>query len=291
MKQGEYKMTANVTTPRTIGWDEIPEPQEAKKSFSNKKGATSNNQDVFAKFPPGTHQIRLVGKPLPIDLAFFPNPQNPGGKDPSKSKTIKYLIPKEYLDRVKSLGVEVKEYYAICIFDRTDTRAGITRVKILEKGLSVIKPFKQYAKHRKDADGKSVNPGSNSGPDWLVEVTKTGPNAYNIEYAIQPLDPTPWSETEREFLNRDTRDKKYENLPLGERGKIILEDFYDLTKAKERLEKFLSTNNGLSTAEVEDVADYSGKNDSKKINSLDDLPPVDEDVAEIAARQLKDEVF
>lgn len=286
-------MTANATTPRTIGWDEIPEPQESKKGSFNKKAGASNNQDLFIKLTPGTHQIRLVGKPLPLELAFLPNPLNPGGKDPSKSKTIKYLIPREYVERVKSLGIEVKDYYAICVFDRADTNAGITRVKILEKGLSVIKPFKQYAKYRKDAEGKPANPGAKGGPDWLVEVNKTGPSAFNVEYSITPLDPTPWSAAEIEFLNRDPRDKKYENLPIGERGKIILEDYYDLGKAKERLEKFLATNNNLSASEAEDVADYSEKNANapKKINSLDDLPSVDEDVADVAARQLNEDVF
>jgi len=280
----------NEVAPRTIGWDEIPDPTDVRKNSQNKNTGPKNS-DLFLKLPQGVHRIRLVGKPLPLDLAFFPNPQNSGGKDKTKSETLKYLIPKEYIDRVKSLGVEVKDYYAICVFDRADTEAGITRIKILEKGLSVIKPFRNYAKYRKDTEGKSINPGGAQGPNWLIEVTSTGPNRYNISYDIQPLDSAPWSETEKEFLRRDPHDKQYENLPLGERGKVILEEYYDLAKAKERLEKFLTGNSGVSSASAENVSDYKEGAPKITIGSLDDLPSVDEDTEATVARQLRDEVF
>ena len=272
----------------TIGWDDIPDNTPRKSDQSSSK----TEESLFMRFTSGDNTIRLVGKPIVRDIAWLPNPEVEG-------KNLKFVVPKEYKGRIETMGFDVRPNYIVCVFDRADTEAGITRLKILEKGVSVFQPFKTYFAKRKDKDGNPIDPGGKLGPDWSIEAKGTG---RNTKYNIQPLDASPWTSDEAKLLKAKPEDNQ--DKPRGERGffnenkgNYLLDLLYNTDKAAEKLEKYLKENSGLSNTSTENVDDYEDPASSiDEVGSLDDLPSIDENdesttATAVTVESQLDEVF
>ena len=280
-------MSNNTSNP---GWDVVPDGK--KKSMGGKgfeKGKSSYNADLFMKLPDGGHKIRLIGKaPHTIYVAWIPNPYKKDEKvAKGKESKIKVIVPEAYIDRLKSINIIPRENYAMLCFDRKDTVAGITRLKILEKGSTVFRAFKGWGKAHAGDDGVFLSPGDlMKGPDWYIEATVPD-NILETTYQFTNLEAKPISKLEAELLKRDPT--QHEDKPLGERGLIDLKKYYDTEKERgaKVLELFLKSNNSLE--ETQSVDDFVGAKNSKPIESLDDLPSSDDDVDEDDAEASIDE--
>lgn len=235
-----------------IGWDEIDDPK------TNNGGGDSS--DLFLKLSDGTHTVRLVGKPVVRYTAWI-------GKR-------KYVVPEEYINRLAAIDITARKTYAINVFDRADTAAGKTRFKILERGASVFSPFGTYFKEVIDEEtGKNVDPGGKDGPNWKIIVSVPPGDKRRTTYKVMAMPKSsPFTKAEAELIRRPKTmtEEELKKLPLGERGLIDLERFYDLNKAKEELDKVLAAG-GTGTADEGDDLDVASASMSGSEDTEDEL--------------------
>jgi hypothetical protein len=251
-----------------VEWTKVRSVSESQKVTGK------SNTELFMKLDEGRHQIRLVGKPYEVLLGWA------NGK--------KIVIPEKYIARLDSLGIKARLHYVINVFDRNDTKQGIYRTKLLEKGATIFANFKTYHDEIVDESGKNINPGGKNGPDWVINVevptVKGKKDKRGTKYNIVPLASTPFTAKEIEFLTRkdrvvDVEEGKeapkgkiskidFNKLPLNERGIVDLEKLYDPEVWGERIEKLLndgtlspSTGEGNSDS-VDDVIDSVTGGDS-----------------------------
>ena len=228
----------------SLDWSDI-KPMDKKGSG----GKSSGSSDLFMALPDGKHQVRLVGKPIAIYTAWI--------------KGQKYIVPENYVDRVRQYGVEPRLKYAICCFDRADTEKGITRLKILEKGNSIFSFFRTYFEDILDENGKNVDPGGTKGPDWKITVSvPEGKDAQRrTTYSIMPIRPVAFTEKEIEMLTRSNDPEKWKEKPFGERGKIKLEQFYKIDDAAQKIEELLVELSGMKGSPSPSVGNTVAKDD------------------------------
>ena len=266
-----------------IGWGDVKTKGDSPKNY--KKGGAS---DLFVKLPEGEHTIRLVGEPHETYVAWIINPET--------GKNNKFLVPQKggYLQRLKSLGVEVRKYYASNCFVLGDEKV---RLCILEKGPAIFDSFSNWYQHftypkGHKKEGQHINPGGVDGPNFLIAAELPAGKNQNqrINYNVIALQQTPFTKEQLEILKRGKDDtEKYADLPLGERGIIDLSKFYDEEKAEERLRAKLrelagiddDDDKGTEDATVndadensEDIGDLLGEDDKDSQKRVDE---VDED--------------
>lgn len=248
-----------------IGWGEIKTKGDSPKNY--KKGG--GGSDLFVKLPEGDHHIRLVGEPHEIHIAWIKNTET--------GKNEKFLVPTKggYLQRLKSLGVEVRKYFASNCFVQEDDKV---RLRIIEKGPSIFDSFSNWYQHftypkGHKKQGQNINPGGVDGPVFLISAeAPSGKNAnQRINYNVIALQQTPFTKEQLEVLKRGKVDtEKYADLPLGERGIIDLSKFYDEEKAEERLKQKLRELAGISADDDNEGTEDAPVNDSDDDFSDDD---------------------
>jgi hypothetical protein len=224
-------------------------------------GRSNSNPDLFMKFS-GKHKVRLVGEPRQVLTAWFNN------------KTV--IVPNDpaMIDRVQDLlEVKVGKNLAINCIDRDDQKTRLaegksTRFKILMKGSSVFSPILASYEEARDTQGNKVHPGGPGGSDWMIKVSmKTPGDKRTTQYQVIPVGAAPFTKEEISVIKRADKDGKnpkdeFKDLPLGERGLIDLDMFYNEDKARERLEKLLATVGGGTTATTEETPNVVTSDDS-----------------------------
>jgi hypothetical protein len=256
-----------------IGWGDVKTKSDSPKNYT--KGA--GNSDLFVKLPVGEHEIRLVGEPHEIYIAWIKNPET-GAND-------KFIVPQKggYIQRLKALGVEVKKNYATNCFVISDDKV---RLRILEKGPSIFDSFSNWYHHftypkGHKKEGQKINPGGVDGPKFLISaLDPPGKNSnQRINYSVIALQQTPFTKEQIEVLKREKIDaEKYADLPLGERGKIDLAKYYDEERAEEKLKNMHLELAGISkvdgNSDTED-APISGSDDES------DSPAGSDDIGDL----------
>jgi hypothetical protein len=228
---------------------------------SGNLGKSTSNPDLFMKFS-GKHKVRLVGEPRQVLTAWHNN------------KTV--IVPNDpaLIDRVQDiLEVKVGKNLAINCIDREDQKTRLaegksTRFKILMKGSSVFSPILATYEETRDEKGNKVHPGGPGGQDWMVKVSlKTPGDKRTTTYQVIPVGPAPFTKEEIAVIKRADKNGKnpldeFKELPLGERGLIDLDMFYNEDKARERLEKLLATIGGGATTTAEETPNVVTSDDS-----------------------------
>lgn len=224
-----------------------------------KNSGEGKSQDLFLKLPEGKHRIRLVGQPHDFYLAWI---QTPDGK------REKYLVPRTggYFERIRQYkGFDVKHTFATNCFYLEDSKV---RIRILEKQdsstcifnnfITWYENFKYPEGHAKA--GESINPGGPDGPVWLIESkAPEGKNSnQRVSYVVTTLQQTPFTKAQAEIIARNNAEQ-HKDLPMGERGIINLQEFYDEEKAKERLEKKLNELAGISVEAADDLPETASQ--------------------------------
>lgn len=241
-----------------IGWGDV------KKNSSPKKYSQVNSTDLFVKFTSGKNTVRLVGEPHEIYVCWMRNTES--------GKNEKYIVPKKggYIDRLKSLNLDVRKYYATNCFVLEDD---VVRLRILEKGPGIFESFYnwysnfKYPKGHKN-EGQNINPGGVDGPNFLIVAeTPSGKNQnLRTNYSVMALQQSPFTKEQIEVLKRGKVDvEKYKDLPLGERGAIDLSEYYNEERAEERLKKKLQEISGISS---EDDSEEISVNQSSTVEDL-----------------------
>lgn len=205
---------------------------------------------IFMKLGDGKHTIRLAGAPKLLWLAWH------DGK--------KYAVTKEMKERLESLHIAVRKYYAINCFDRADTAKGVTSFKIIEKGPKLFNEFKLYR------DEFEVDPGSDKGPDFRI-IVKVPEDKRRTDYKAVALKSTPFSEAERELIARTKESRKdpekFKSMPLGQRGLIDLDQFYKIEESTRKLEEIIAKAAGLKPSSTIDDEDENQAQEE----SIDDI--------------------
>lgn len=216
---------------QSFSWGSIPD--------SNKSsGGGAKSQDLYMKLKPDTrHKIRLYGEPAVRYFAWH--------------EKTKYTVPEDLIeDFERHTGEKPRLYIIANVIDRDDTKDGKTRFKLLEKGSSVFSVMKTYAEET------GVDPGGENGPDFVIKVI-AGKEARNTKYEVMNMPKeSPFSTKEKELISRKDRmdPEELKKLPIGERGPIDLESFYDLDKARKRIMELLD-GNVSNPDNLEDIED------------------------------------
>jgi len=223
-----------------VGFSNINKPKEG---FSSDSESELFLRTPLEKNTESKYKFRLVGEPVGFYTTYF---------QPDGGKRKRYIVPASYVQRIKDLKLAIRELYAITIFDRADTKEGITRLKILEKPASVFNYFREYAEEFEDDDGNKIHPGGPQGPDWTMKI-KVPDDKMRTEYTCIALACKPFSKEEQELLNRDPNAEENKKLPITERGPIDLQKFYNFEKEAKKIEEDILSKNILSEADSEPV--------------------------------------
>jgi len=253
----------------TLSWGDIGKNNPVK----NYSGSSSGS-DLFVKTPEGKHQIRLVGKPVQINVAWIQN---------DEGRNEKFIVPPtgSYEQRLKNLNIDVRPSFAANCFVRGDEEC---RLRILEKGKSIFNSFSTYyeefAYTSGPKKGQHIDPGGPDGPDFrIIAKPPSGKGGQKrISYEVIPLQATPFTKEEKELLARtkDPDNEEIKALPLGQRGIIDLEKFYDMEKSAEKLDKRLAELAGIKVSDAEDV-DVNESQTKTAEASIDDVIGSDDD--------------
>lgn len=207
------------------------------------------NPHLFVKIEPGDKvQLRMVGKAVKFSTAYI-NGQT-------------YIVPPEYEEKVASIsGVSLRKQYAMQCFDRADTAKGITRLKILQKGPTVFEHIGNYANEAVDENGQPIDPGGINGPD--LKISRVG-KGRDTKYKVVIISQVPFTKEEKKLLIMDPDSEDAKGKPLGQRGKINLQQYFNMERAANRLEEEVFKNaKGIDNDdETEDVSKYIDSEDA-----------------------------
>lgn len=218
---------------QSYSWGDIPDP--------SKPGSGSGKaSDLYMKLEPGNkYRVRLYGDPTIRFFAWY--------------NGSKYNVPEDLLDDFeRHTGEKPRLYICACVIDRNDTANGKTRFKLLEKGTTIFAPMKTYS------ELTGTNPGGDVGPDFFIKAVP-GKERRNTKYEVMavPNSEAPFSEKEKELINRQDKldSEELKKLPIGERGPLDLEAFYDMEKGRKKVMDLLDGN----LQEGEDVDELTGE--------------------------------
>lgn len=238
---------------RSVGWEDM----EPLKSQGGSSG-TGGSNNIFMVLKEGKNRIRLYGDQMLMMNIVWINKK-------------RYIIPEEYLDRVRSLKLNVTLHYAVNCLDREDTNNNIYRFKILERGKTVFETFRAYNENMEDDEGNPINPAGLQGPDWLITVeTPVDPttgkqDARRRTYTVMPLKREKLRREEKELILRTKKVEENKDRPLGERGLMDLRAVYKLDSAAEKLEEALQeySQDGGSEIREDDAGDVGSPKQPK----------------------------
>lgn len=232
---------------------------QADDAISDKgKGKGSNNfpsADLYMKVGNGEHQFRIVGEPKPVWNVWF--------------NKKKYQVPNipAYLEKVKELVDQpVRKNIVVNVIDREDQKKRAEngqgpRFKLLEKGSSIFDNIIAHYKENLDEDGQRIPPGGPKGQDWKVIAKIPANDPRNARYQVISKKITPFSAEEKKLIARTEKhelvktllkkeeyDKiveskyweKFRDLPLGEKGLIDLDSFYNEERAQKKLDELFA---------------------------------------------------
>lgn len=224
-------------TKKDFGWGDIKENNAG-------PSGSAKSQDLYFKIEAGqTYRVRIYGTPKPRYFAWV-------------NKKVKYCVPDHLLEEFERHTGEKPRLTYICnVIDRADTKNGKTRFKLLEKGPQIFSNIKVFY------ETTGVEPGGENAPDFIIKAT-AGKEKRNTTYNVMTLPGmSPFSEKEKELIDRQKRlsQDELKKLPLGERGPIDIESFYDLDKAEKKVQDLLDG----KVEQVDDVSGLSGTVDSK----------------------------
>jgi hypothetical protein len=229
---------------QTYSWGDIPEP-------STPGSGKGKNSDLYMKLEPGEkYRIRIYGNPVIRNFAWY--------------NGVKYNVPNDLCeDFERHTGEKPRVYIITNIIDRNDTKNGKVRFKLLEKGTSVFATMKTYQEET------GISPGGDRAPDFLIKAVP-GKERRNTKYEVMNFPgEAPFSEKEKELIDRPNKMSADElkKLPIGERGPIDLEAFYDMEKGRKKVMDLLDgkEDDGEDVTELTDeVADCDDSEEETK---------------------------
>lgn len=224
------------------GWGVIDTPRD-----NGDGNSFADKESVFLKLTEGDHVVRFVGNPKVIYIAWLEMPNPETGQVQSR----KFVVPKDQLARLNSMGLgkQVRKNYAVNVFERGNQEP--MKVKILEKGQAIFSEVKAFA------DKNGINPGGEKAPNFSISVRipKSNLGKRGTKYSIQPsfgpeFSMVPFTKEEIEFLKRTRLPKEEKDkFPVGQQGQIILDEFYDENREREKLIKALDLLSGINNTE------------------------------------------
>lgn len=253
------------------------EKASKKVKSGNRPQSSGDVTDIFMRIPDGTHQIRIVGEPRPVYIAWLD-----GGK--------KVVVPDEpeYIEKVTDvLDGNIRSNLVVNVIDRADQKERLkegkgTRFKLLEKGPSIFDAIITDYEINTDDDGNPIPPGGKLGHDWTI-VAKVPKDPRQTKYQVVKGKQTPFTKEELSVIKRADKNGKnvkeeFKNLPLGERGLIDFDFFYDEEKAKKIIDDLVNGGDGNiknSDAKSNQSDDFDDDSDTDQL--------MDDDSQDIAA--------
>jgi len=245
-----------------MGWDIAASEQKKRNEQKASRGKIfGNNDDLYLSIKGKSRfTVRFVSELKTVNVLYH------FGK--------KYIVPDDYIERMKALGFDVKTQYVCNVIDRDDDEL---RLKLLEKGPKVYGPVITRYNEVLDDDDKPIHPGGNRGDDWRIVVT-VPQDPRNTTYEVSNLKSTPFTKAEKEMISRYKDPEKYKDLPIGERGLINIDEIYDASRYVERLDALILEKEKESGAS-EDLPKIQNSSNFKKADkkSSDDVIDLDDD--------------
>lgn len=216
----------------SFSWGDIPEP-------STPGSGSGKASDLYMKLEPGKkYRVRIYGDPVVRYFAWYSG--------------SKYNVPQDLIeDFERHTGEKPRLYIVTQLFDRNDTKNNKIRFRLLEKGTTVFATMKTYQEET------GVSPGGDEAPDFLIKAIP-GKERRNTKYEVMHLPGGgPFSDAEKKLIDRPNKmdADELKKLPLGERGPIDLDAFYDMDKGRKKVMDLLDGNED----DGEDVADLTGE--------------------------------
>jgi len=205
----------------------------AKAGEESFKKQQSNGSVEFMKFEKGENRVRLVGAPKQVYIAWV------AGK--------KYIVPKNQVVKVESLGITVRENMAINVIDRAESEI---KFKILEKGASVFGPIMDSYRIIKDTKGKLIEPGGPKGQDWLITTEIPGGDKKKTKYTVVNAGQVPFTKEELKAIG-----PKYANI-------VDLDEYYNDERCSKRLQEIFNGNDEMESEDVDSVLSDDDDEDS-----------------------------
>lgn len=163
--------------------------------FANQQGSRRDGIRTLKLVSGQSFNVRFVGNPLKF-YKYFVNNRSAICEDPEKcSVRAKY-------------NIDPGTRFAVNVIDR-DEKNPADRLKLLEVPPSVLKPVYAWFKARK------VDPGGKGGCDFNIDVTG---QKKNTRYTVTPMDVTPFTEEEKEYIKANIYDlaKLHKPIPDNE---------------------------------------------------------------------------
>jgi len=284
-------------------YDDFAADEKRKDSSPRGKGK-GKASEIFMKTSAGRNKVRLLGDPKKVFTLW------------NNKKKQKHVVPVDLVEKLRDAKIEVREQIATNVFDRLDNETRLEagkgmRVKILEKGPTVFKTIVTRYMEVADADGNKIHPGGPRACDWLIKVNVPDPddlrtteyNVINIDGQtnfsrdeIRFLARTPNQELIKELIKKDVIDKaretgyaeKHKDLPLGEKGLIDLDAFYDAEKHREALIEMLEDATGESSSGSKSILEDLDSDESEDVTDLDVSGSDEEEPEPVTADDLDD---
>jgi hypothetical protein len=166
------------------------------------EAAESKRLDWIRFDKPGEYRVRLCGN----FVRFY------RWWSPFATRLITHLSYKDE-DPAWNAGFWPRKTFAIHVIDRgdVDDQHPTGKLKLLEKGASIFEAFANYNRINK------VNPASQAGPDFVIEVEWPNGNKRQANYKVTPvMQVSEWTDQEIEMIKSDHADLKkiYAPSPL-----------------------------------------------------------------------------
>jgi len=149
-------------TQANVGsWDSDFPPEDEKKSGGGEGGGDAKRLPFMKFEKPGNYTIRLVGNHVKFRRHWAPF-------------TDRVITHDDYKDQDPAwqAGFYPRETFAIHVIDRADGK-----LKILEKGRSLLKQFASYK------IVNEINPAGKEGPDWVITLEWPAGNKRQAKYS------------------------------------------------------------------------------------------------------------
>lgn len=199
----------------SVSWNDVdPRPEG-----SGNNGRQGGGKGKFLQLKPGEYKLRPVGKPKEIRRYFVDQPDGTKKIAITGEKEDNCVIMRKYRNAEGEPLYPQRTRYAFNCFDRADGH-----LKIVEVSSTVARAIRNWSIEN------NINPGSGKGIDFKIKVQKTGPQPRDIKYEVIACIQTPFSDAERDLL------EKQGVYDLDETFKVIdqneIENHLGLTEGK-----------------------------------------------------------
>jgi hypothetical protein len=236
-----------------MSWSRLAERHIQKSENSDKRKSGDASNIFMSMKGGGKFTVRFVGEAKEKYILW--------------NASRKYVVPDRYIEKLKTLGLDVRTVCVSNVIDRDDSKL---RFKLLEKGPKVYGPVLTRYNEVLDDDQNKIHPGGMKGDDWRI-IVSVPKDPRNTNYEVSNLKPTPFKKEEIELINRGKKEnqEKYKDLPLGERGLIDIDKIYDEEKYVEALDKLIAEKESeMSTSEPKEASKASSVSEEEDPLSL-----------------------